>query len=116
MLLEVFVLVMGRMVGGGWVIRHHAFLVIRARISHDEWTTAHHAGADHGRHGDRAQTRGSTRAGVRGARGDAGAYRNRRRGRGPGCARAVRDPAGGLARADLVAPSGRLALRKAADP
>jgi hypothetical protein len=35
MLLEVVVLVMERMLGGGWVIRHHAFLVIQARITHD---------------------------------------------------------------------------------
>jgi hypothetical protein len=35
MLLDVVVLVMERMLGGGWVIRHHAFLVIRARITND---------------------------------------------------------------------------------
>jgi hypothetical protein len=35
MLLEVVVLVMERMLGAGWVIRHHAFLVIPARITHD---------------------------------------------------------------------------------
>ena len=45
---------------------------------------------------------------VRGARGDDGACRHRRRGRGAGCARALRDPAARLARADLVAPSARV--------